>query len=221
MKYLKYYLLALAVILIDQAVKLVVHENMDFGRIGEIPVLGDWFKLHYTLNNGMAFGIQFDWLYGKLSLTLFRWVAMFGIGYYIYNLIKNKQVHPGFIWCMGLVLGGAIGNVIDSTFYGVFLGNSIPLENPPPFHPWFHGRVVDMFYVDIWQGFLPEWIPIAGGNYYSFWPIFNIADAAIFVGIFTTIFRSKTFFPHEEKTRQQKQAMDEPPENVLKENNHP
>lgn len=206
MRYLKYYLLAFAVILLDQIVKLAVHEHMDMGRIGEIAVLGDWFKLHYTLNNGMAFGIKFDWNYGKLFLTLFRWFAMFGIGVYIYKLINNPKVHVGFIWCMALILGGAIGNVIDSTFYGILLDNSIPLENPPLFYPWFHGRVVDMFYFDIWQGIIPAWIPLAGGKFYSFWPIFNIADASIFIGVFVTIFRNKVFFPQEEETTNEDQT---------------
>ncbi len=200
MQYWKYYLLALLVIVADQVVKLVVHEQMLLGSAGEITLLGNWLKLHYTLNNGMAFGIQFDWMYGKLGLTLFRWVAMFGIAYYIYHLAKQPKVHRGFVWCMALILGGALGNVIDSTFYGVFLeGNALPLpqESLPPFHPWFHGRVVDMFYFDIWQGVLPNWIPLLGGKYYSFWPIFNIADASIFIGVFLTILRSKTFFPEE------------------------
>ncbi len=222
MKYTKYYLLALFVIIIDQAVKLTVHETMPLGRPGEIVLLGDWLKLHYTLNNGMAFGIQLDWMYGKLTLTLFRWVAMFGIGYYIFTLIRNAKTHRGFIWCMGLILGGAIGNVVDSTFYGVFIeGNAVPLDTPPPFYPWFHGRVIDMFYFDIWQGFLPNWIPIMGGNYYSFWPIFNVADASIFIGVFITIFRSKAFFPEESQNTQEIEvAMDEAASDISSEANN-
>ncbi|MEN7547053.1 lipoprotein signal peptidase [Rapidithrix thailandica] len=191
MKYLKFYLLAIGIICLDQVVKLVIHNTMELGE--EIPIFGNWFKLHYTLNEGMAFGIKFGSEYGKLALTLFRVVAMFGIGYYIYLLVK-KQVHTGFVWCVTMILGGAVGNVIDSTFYGVMLDNAPVVENHPLFYPWFHGQVIDMFYFDIWQGYLPEWL---GGGYYSLWPIFNIADASIFVGVAFILIFQKRFFPDE------------------------
>jgi signal peptidase II len=198
-KYLKYFLLSLAVIVLDQVIKMVVHHNMYLGE--EIAVFGDWFKIHYTRNPGMAFGIVLDHQYGKLVLSVFRLLAMVGIGYYLYYLAK-KGVHQGLLWCTALILGGAVGNVIDSTFYGKFFGlvAQIPTPNgpvPPP-TTWFHGEVVDMFYLDIWKGYLPEWIPKMGGEYYSLWPIFNIADASIFVGVAIILIMQRRFFAHHE-----------------------
>ncbi|BDD02679.1 lipoprotein signal peptidase [Aureibacter tunicatorum] len=186
MKYAKYYLAALAVIVIDQIVKLLVHFYMPMGSAGEIQVLGDWFKLHYTLNPGMAFGMELGSDYGKLFLTTFRLFATGGIAYYLYYLAK-KNVSRGLLWCIALILGGAIGNVVDSIFYGVFLNNA-PYNAPSP---WFHGQVVDMFYVDIWEGYLPEWL---GGGYMALWPIFNVADASIFIGVAIIIIFQKRFF---------------------------
>lgn len=189
MKYSKYYLLSIGIILLDQVVKLLVHFNMDYGQIGQIKVFGDWFKLYYTLNPGMAFGITLGSEYGKFLLSGFRIVAMIGIGVYLYNLAV-KGAPQGLLWCIALILGGAIGNVVDSLFYGVLLHNA-PAGSSTP---WFHGQVIDMFYIDIWEGILPEWIPLFGGQYYSFWPIFNIADASIFVGVFIILIMQKKFF---------------------------
>lgn len=189
MKSFKYYAIALLVIFIDQAVKMLVHFNMEYGIAGQIQVIGDWFKLHYTLNPGMAFGLQLGSEYGKLALSLFRLIAVSVIAWYLFKL-AYKKTHTGFLVCISLILGGAIGNLIDSTFYGVWLNNA-PADAPTP---WFHGQVVDMFYIDIWEGYLPEWLPLLGGEYYSFWPIFNVADAAIFVGVFTTLIFRKKFF---------------------------
>ncbi|EOZ96556.1 Lipoprotein signal peptidase [Indibacter alkaliphilus LW1] len=205
MKYLKYFGIALLVILIDQAVKLVVHYQMDFGTPGQIKVIGDWFKLHYTTNPGMAFGMQLGSEYGKLILTTFRLVAMFGIGYYLYYIIE-KKMHTAYIVCISMILGGAIGNLIDSIFYGVWLENA-PYNAP---NPWFHGQVIDMFYIDIWEGYLPEWIPVFGGSYTALWPIFNIADAAIFVGVaIILIFQNKFFKENEEKKTVEEEEVDE------------
>lgn len=155
---------------------------MQMGPDGEVKVLGDWFKLHYILNRGMAFGLSFDSIYGKLGLTLFRLGAAVFIVFLILRFNRQRQ-NPGLVWCLAAILGGALGNVIDSVFYGVFLENA-PLS---AMTPWFHGQVIDMFYVDIWEGYLPEWIPYWGGNKASFWPIFNLADAAIFSGVFALI----------------------------------
>lgn len=194
MKYLKYYLATLGVILIDQAVKLLVHFNMELGTVGEIDVIGRWFKLHYLLNPGMAFGLQLNWEWGKLLLTLFRLLAVIGIAYYIFVLV-NKKVSRGFIWCVALVLGGAIGNLIDSIFYGVWLNNAVP--GAPS--PWFHGQVVDMLYFPLYEGFLPDWLPVWGGDYFIFFrPVFNIADSAIFIGIALILIFQKRFFKEPE-----------------------
>lgn len=194
MKYYKYFFLTLAVIILDQVVKLLVHFNMTYGQAGQIKVFGDWFKLHYTLNEGMAFGIEFGSMYGKLGLTLFRLAAMVVIGVYLYRMAK-KHVHPGLLWSIALILGGAIGNVVDSTFYGVFLNNA-PAD---AISPWFHGQVVDMFYLDIWEGYVADWVPLMGGKYLALWPIFNVADASIFVGVAIILIFQKRFFAKTEE----------------------
>ena len=168
---------------------MLVHFNMDMGLNGQIQILGDVFKLHYLTNPGMAFGMKLGTVYGKLILTIFRLFAMVGIGYYLYTLIK-KEMHPGLLVCVAMILGGAVGNVIDSTFYGVLLNNA-PYDAPLA---WFNGQVIDMFYVDIWEGYLPDWLPILGGDYMSLWPVFNIADSSIFIGVFTILIFQKRFF---------------------------
>ncbi len=193
-KYLKYFGIALLVILIDQAVKMLVHFEMDFGTPGQILIFGDWFKLHYTTNPGMAFGMELGSEYGKLILTTFRLVAMVGIGYYLYYIIANKQ-NPVYILCISMILGGAIGNLVDSVFYGVWLNNA-PYNAPTP---WFHGQVVDMFYFDLWEGYIPDWIPLWGGSYTALWPIFNVADASIFIGVAIILIFQNRFFPEPKK----------------------
>ncbi|MGM9506450.1 lipoprotein signal peptidase [Larkinella sp. GY13] len=191
---LKFFLLSLLLIAIDQSSKLLVHFNMEPGFAGQIRLVGDWLKLHYVLNPGMAFGMQLGHEYGKLLLSLFRLVAMAGIGWYLVHL-AHRGAPNGLLWAMAMILAGAVGNVIDSTFYGVFLDNA-PYGSTTP---WFHGQVIDMVFVDVWEGFLPEWIPIWGGQYYST-PIFNIADSCIFVGVCIILFFQRRFFreQHEE-----------------------
>lgn len=162
----------------DQLVKLLVYYNMTPGLNGQINVLGDFFKLYYITNEGMAFGMELGGNYGKIFLTSFRLVAMGGIAYYMYYLLKNKAP-MGLLICIAFILGGASGNIIDSVFYGVFLNNA-PYD---AISPWFHGQVIDMFYLDIWEGRLPGWLPFWGGSYISLWPIFNVADAAIFCSV--------------------------------------
>ena len=195
MKYIKYFLLTGLIILIDQAVKLAVHQNMDLNT--EFSVLGDWFRIHYILNSGMAFGLKLDWEYGKLLLTAFRMLAMVGIGYYLVTLV-NRQVPSGLCWCIALILGGAVGNLIDSVFYGVFLDNA-PWD---AITPWFHGQVIDMLYFPIIQTNLPAWLPFWGGQDFEFFrPIFNIADASIFVGVAIILIFQKRFFPEKAVVR--------------------
>jgi signal peptidase II len=192
--YIKYFGIAFVVIALDQAVKMLVHFEMDFGTPGQIPIFGNWFKLHYTTNPGMAFGMELGSEYGKMILTSFRLVAMVGIGYYLTHII-SKHNHPVYIVCIAMILGGAIGNLIDSVFYGVWLDNA-PYNAPTP---WFHGQVVDMFYFDIWEGYIPEWIPLWGGSYTALWPIFNIADASIFIGVAIILIFQNRFFPEKKR----------------------
>jgi signal peptidase II len=163
----------------------------------EFSVMGDWFRIHYILNSGMAFGLKLDWQYGKLMLTVFRMAAMVGIGYYLYSLIR-KEVPSGLCWSIALILGGAVGNLIDSIFYGVYLNNA-PLDS---ITPWFHGQVIDMLYFPIIQTTLPEWLPFWGGQYFEFFrPIFNIADSSIFIGVVIILIFQKKFFPEKKQVR--------------------
>jgi signal peptidase II len=190
MKVYKYFLIALIVIVIDQTSKLLVHHNMYLHE--EINVIGDWFRLHYLLNPGMAFGIRWESEFGKLALTVFRIVAMFGIAYYLFKSAV-KGLHNGFLICLALILGGAIGNVIDSTFYGVFLSNA-PIDSPTK---WFHGQVIDMLFFPIFETSLPEWVPVYGGEYFVFFsPVFNLADSSIFLGVVSILIWQRKFFPH-------------------------
>ena len=189
-----YFLVSVAVIILDQVVKYLVHSNMTMGTRGQIQVFGDWFKLHYLTNPGMAFGMELPFDNAKVILTIFRLAAMFAIGYYLYHLYKKEAAH-GLLICIGMILGGAIGNLIDSIFYGVLLDNA-PFDAPTP---WFYGQVVDMFYIDIWEGRLPDWIPVLGGDYMALWPVFNIADASIFIGISIILIWQKVFFQEKKK----------------------
>ena len=184
----KYFLLSLALIALDQTVKMLVHHYMAPGFAGQINLVGGWLKLHYVLNPGMAFGMQLGYEYGKLILSVFRLVAMVGIGYYLVFLAQRGAPN-GLLWAMAMILAGAVGNVIDSTFYGVLLNNA-PYGAPTP---WFHGQVIDMIFFDVWEGFIPEWVPIWGGSYYST-PIFNIADSCIFIGVCLILFFQRRFF---------------------------
>ena len=197
MKYWKYYLAALLVIVLDQLSKWAVHTYMQPGMAGQVPVFGDWFKLDYTLNPGMAFGVELPPPYGKVMLTSFRLLAVFGIGYYIYRLWQRRAA-PGLIWCVALILGGAIGNLVDSIFYGV-LYNNAPFGAPTP---WFHGQVIDMLYVDIYEGFLPASWPLVGGYHLSLWPIFNVADSSIFIGVVLILLFQNRFFGEEHPEKQ-------------------
>ena len=162
---------------------------MVMGAGGEFNVFGNWFKLHYILNEGMAFGINFGSEYGKLILTLFRLTATILIGFLLYRISK-KNYHTGPLWCLTAILAGAIGNVIDSIFYGALLDNA-PHDAVTP---WFHGQVIDMFYLDMWEGYVSDWVPLWGGKSVSLWPIFNLADVSIFLGVTVLIIFQRKFF---------------------------
>jgi signal peptidase II len=188
----RYFLLSLLIIFLDQLIKISVHFFMEPGYFGQIELIGPYVKLHYTLNPGMAFGMQLGSEYGKLILTLFRIVAMFAIGYFLHQL-TTKNNKPLLLTSVALVLGGAVGNLIDSVFYGIWFDNA-PVESPMRL---FHGQVIDMFFFDFWEGILPTWIPLWGGSYYST-PIFNFADAAIFCGVVVILLFQNKLFQKEE-----------------------
>jgi signal peptidase II len=184
----QYYLIALVIVLLDQSSKLWVHFNMSMGCNGAIQLIGTWLKLHYTLNPGMAFGIQFGFKYGKLLLTLGRIMATCVIGRHIWQLVREVCTPSLLLWGWALILGGAIGNVIDSTLYAVLLGNA-PHDAPMS---WFYGQVIDMVYLDIWEARFPAWLPLIGNSYLSLLPIFNIADAAIFLGVVAVLWNKRS-----------------------------
>ena len=183
---LKYFLFVIVLIVLDQTVKSIVHFNMPLHS--EISIIGEFFKLHHLENPGMAFGFNFDFKYTKLILSLFRVIASFIIGFYLYNLIEKKSKFIVLV-CISLILAGAIGNVIDSVFYGIIFNNS------PPEAPFslFYGQVIDMFYIDIWEGYISDSIPLIGGSYLSLWPVFNLADSYIFTGVAVLLIFQKKF----------------------------
>jgi signal peptidase II len=172
----------------------------------EFRVFDHWFLIHFTENNGMAFGLEFGGNFGKLLLSVFRIALVMGIGWYLLRLIKTK-VHSGLIICFSLIFAGAIGNIIDSVFYGVIFSENnagvAALFSPEGgYSRLFHGRVVDMFYFPLFEGRFPQWFPIWGGeNFLFFREVFNIADSSITIGVITLLIFQKRFYRHHDKSK--------------------
>ena len=185
--YTKPLIIIFLILLADKVLKTWIKTNMYLGQ--EFKIIGNWFIIHFTENNGMAFGLEFGGEFGKLALSLFRIVAVAGIGYGLHYLIKHKY-HRGLILNVALIFAGALGNIIDSVLYGKIYG----------YADLFHGRVVDMFYFPILQGHFPSWMPVWGGEEFIFFrPVFNIADAAISIGVIIILIFQKTYFKEDVK----------------------
>lgn len=200
-------LLILLLLVADQTLKILVKTNMPLYQ--QIPILGNWGILHFIENNGMAFGMSLPGSWGKILLTSFRIVAVGGIIFYMRQLIRIKA-HTGLILTLAMVMAGALGNIIDSVFYGVIFNESTPYQVATLFPegggyaPLFQGKVVDMFYFPMIKGSYPEWFR-GGANFIFFRPVFNIADSCITVAVAIILFNQKRFFrhvlPHEEKSQ--------------------
>ncbi len=191
-------LIILGVLFVDQVLKIWIKTTFYMGE--SQPVLGHWFFLHFTENEGMAFGMKLGGNYGKLLLSLFRLIAIGLIGWWLHKAIR-KGAGNILVICISLIMAGAIGNMIDSSFYGLVFNESTYMQVASLFPEgggygtFLHGKVVDMLYFPIIESHYPRWFPFVGGEEFTFFrPVFNIADSAITTGVFILIiFQRKVF----------------------------
>ena len=193
----KAYFLIFILLLVDQVSKIYVKTNFVLGE--EVTVF-NWFKIHFIENEGMAWGTKLPGEYGKLFLTVFRIFAVAGIGYWLWDSVRKHKSSNYLIVAIALIFAGALGNIIDSVFYGVIFNDSYQqlavMFSQEPYGTWFHGQVVDMFYFPIIKDFpMPEWVPFIGGRPFTFFnAIFNVADVAISTGVgILIVFNKKSF----------------------------
>ncbi|MCX6295053.1 MAG: lipoprotein signal peptidase [Bacteroidetes bacterium] len=198
-------LIVFIILLIDQLIKIYIKTHFFLGE--EVHLGGDWAIIHFTENNGMAYGMEFGGGFGKLFLSVFRIVAVGGIGYYLWTLTKSAE-DKLYIICIALIFAGALGNIVDSAFYGVLFSDSnyevarfLPEEGG--YSTFLHGKVVDMFYFPIIRGHFPSWFPIWGTEEFEFFrPVFNFADFSISVGVGMIILFQKRFFGKKKVTEE-------------------
>lgn len=193
--------LILVILFIDQAIKFYIKLNYFIGE--EHALIGSWARLHFIENEGMAWGLKFGGGFGKIVLTLFRLGAVIWGSSLIKGFIQKKY-HNGFIFCAALIYAGAVGNLIDSMFYGMIFEQSVPfttqvavfMPKTGSYAPFLYGKVVDMFYFPIIQNaHFPTWFPIWGGEEFEFFrPVFNFADAAISTGVISLFVFQRKFF---------------------------
>jgi signal peptidase II len=200
------------VLLIDQILKIWIKTNMYLGQ--EISIIGDRILLHFIENPGMAFGMELGGEWGKLTLSLFRIIAISALTYYLIKTMKRESVL--FVMCLSLVIAGATGNLIDSAFYGMIFNESTPFQVAQLFPEsggyasFLHGNVVDMFYCPVIDTSLPDSFPILGGEHFVFFrPVFNVADSAITIAIFVMIIFYKKIFKNINKNDKEKDLIEE------------
>ena len=205
-------LIILGILVADQGMKFYIKTHFIVGQ--EYDVLGTWFRLHFIENEGMAWGWKFGGSIGKMALSLFRLVAVIW-GVFLLKDFIDKKYHKGFIICAGMIFAGALGNLLDSMFYGLIFDNSDPyLQNMAHLFPkgggyasFLHGKVVDMLYFPLISTVLPTWVPFWGGQQFDFFePVFNIADASISVGVVTILVFQNVFFKKEEVVKHTAEA---------------
>jgi len=191
------------ILIVDQTLKIWIKTSMSIGD--EIVVFKNLFILHFVENNGMAFGFEFAGEYGKIFLSVFRIFAVVAIGWYLFKLAKQKEIPFGFVISIALIFAGAIGNIIDSLFYGLIFNHSFGqvatlFPDGGGYAGFLHGKVVDMFYFPLIEGRYADWIPVKGGDPFIFFrPVFNIADSAITVGIFSILLFYRRYFNKQEE----------------------